>query len=114
MENEKLGKLLEEKLNKEYKAFKESLKGKTKEEIADRAYESTVKEAIKEELLNMDMYDKEKEILLDTKDVLGEFYKDWLDTDTPLGEVLIPSIEESIATLTRYYNRHSKENDIER
>ena len=36
----------------------------------------------------MDLHDKEIEIMLGHKDLLTEFYHDWLDCDTPLGEAL--------------------------
>ncbi|MFG6319298.1 MAG: DUF3848 domain-containing protein, partial [Clostridia bacterium] len=60
MENEKIEKL-NEKLEKEFKEFCEVLKTKTPEEIIERAYEITVKEELKDELINMDLHDKEIE-----------------------------------------------------
>ena len=42
-------------------------------------------------------------------DILNEFYHDWLNVDTPLGEVLENSIEESISMVTKYYKSKGKE-----
>lgn len=73
------------------------------------AYEITVKEEIKNNLKDMDLYPLEVKALLKQNDILNEFYHDWLNVDTPLGEVLENSIEESIAMVTRYYKSKGKE-----
>ena len=99
--------LLEKKLEKEFNAFREKLKTKSPEEIIDKAYELIVKEEIKEELKNMKLHDQEKVIMLDQDDLLTEFYHDWLDTDVPLGDVLKDTLEESVASLTRYYGKQN-------
>ncbi len=98
------------KLDNEYKSLCDELKRKSKEEIINRAYELTVKDELKEEIKNMDLYDKEILIMTEQKDLLNEFYHDWLDTDVPLGEVLRNTIEESVATITRYYNKQNRFN----
>lgn len=97
-----LDKALAQKLEKEYVEFCEKLMTKDKKEIVDTAYEKVVKEEIKEELKNMNLHDKEKQIMIAQDDLLNEFYHDWLDCDTPLGESLRYNLEESLATLTRY------------
>ncbi len=107
MENEKIEKL-NEKLEKEFKEFCEVLKTKTPEEIIERAYEITVKEELKDEIVNMDLHDKEIEIMLEHKNLLTEFYHDWLDCDTPLGESLRENLQESVAIITRYYENKSR------
>ena len=99
--------LLEEKLEKEFNTFREKLKTKSPEEIIDKAYELIVKEEIKEELKNMKLHDQEKVIMIDQDDLLTEFYHDWLDTDVPLGDVLKDTLEESVASLTRYYGKQN-------
>ena len=99
--------LLEKKLEKEFNAFREKLKTKSPEEIIDKAYELIVKEEIKEELKNMKLHDQEKVIMIDQDDLLTEFYHDWLDTDVPLGDVLKDTLEESVASLTRYYGKQN-------
>lgn len=57
----------------------------------------------------MDLHDKEKECMLLQEDLLNEFYHDWLDCDTPLGESLRDNLQESIAVLTRYYKNKNNE-----
>lgn len=99
--------LLEKKLEKEFNAFREKLKTKSPEEIIDKAYELIVKEEIKEELKNIKLHDQEKVIMIDQDDLLTEFYHDWLDTDVPLGDVLKDTLEESVASLTRYYGKQN-------
>lgn len=101
---------LAKKLDKEFNMYKKKLREKSKDEIIKNAYQLVVKEEIKEELKYMDLYDEEKKILICKDNVLDEFYKDWLDCDVTLGESMQNSIEESIATMTRYMGRsNSKE-----
>lgn len=110
-----LNNALAEKLDKEYKEFCNKIMLKDKKEIFDKAYEITVKDEIKEELKNMEMYDAEKEIIIAQDNILNEFYYDWLNSDIPLGDVLRCDLEESIATLTRYMGRkNNKKIDDER
>ncbi len=100
---------LEEKLEKEFKDFYNKTKTKSSDEIMQYAYEITVKEEIKNNLKDMDLYPLEVKALLKQNDILNEFYHDWLNVDTPLGEILENSIEESIAMVTRYYKSNDKE-----
>ena len=99
--------LLEEKLENEFKSFCEKLKTKTPEQIIEKAYEITVKEEIKEELKNMELYEQEKVIMIEQPDLLNELYHDWLDTDTPLGDSLRDTLEESVFSLTRYFGKQN-------
>ena len=62
----------------------------------------------------MDLHDKEKFIMFGQKNLLDEFYHDWLDTDVPLGDVLEDTLEESIANMTRYANRKIDFENLER
>lgn len=100
---------LDEKLENEFNDFCEKTKEKSAEEIINSAYEITVKEEIKDSLKDMDLFPLEVDALLKQDNVLNEFYHDWLNVDTPLGEVLGNSIEESIAMVTRYYKSKGKE-----
>lgn len=100
---------LDEKLEKEFSTFRKNTKKKSKEEIIDSAYELTVKEELKDTLKGMDLFPLEVTTLLKQKDTLDEFYHDWLNVDTPLGEILEDSISESISMLTRYYHEKPKE-----
>ena len=98
---------LERKLERELNYFKKELKKLPKEKIIEKAYELVCREEIKEELKYMDLHEVEKEMLILQDDVLGEFYKDWLDDDTPLGESMQNTIGESIATLTKYMGKRN-------
>ena len=100
---------LKEKVEREFKDFKNELKNKSKDEIIKSAYEIVSKEEIKNTLEYIDLHQKEKQALLKDNDLLNEFYHDWLNVDTPLGEVLENSIEESIAMVTRYHKSNQKE-----
>ncbi len=100
---------LANKLDKEFKKFKNELKKLPKFKIIDKAYELVTKEEIKDNLIKMSLYDEEKEMLILQEDVLNEFYHDWLDSDVPLGDSMKECVEESITTLSRYFNKNFKE-----
>lgn len=102
-----LDKTLADKLDKEYREFCQRLMKEDKEKIMKSAYEITVKEKMKNEIKNMNLYNAEKEMMIAQDDLLNEFYHDWLDCDTPLGDSLKESIEESVAVLTRYNKRNT-------
>ena len=53
-----LREILEEKVESEFKKFKESLKEKSKEEIIEKYYETTAKSELKDEIKNMNLHDK--------------------------------------------------------
>ena len=91
----------EDRLNKELKQFKKTLKRKSKNEIMNRAYELTCKEEIKYELLNLDA-DKKEFLFLQNSNLLEEFYSDWLKFDIPLVDSMRGSIDE---TITRKMNK---------
>ena len=95
----------EDKLNKELNQFKKALKRKSKNEIMNKSYELTCKEEIKYELLNLDN-DKKEFLYLQDKDLLNEFYEDWLKFDAPLVDSMRGSIDE---TITRKMNKSLKE-----
>ena len=96
---------LETMLEREFNYFKKGVKKLPKGKIIDKAYELVCKEEIKEELKYMELHDAEKEMMLIQGDILDEFYKDWLNEDTQLGESMQNSISESIGMLTRYMGK---------
>ena len=96
---------LESMLEREIKHFKKGLKKLPKGKIIDKAYELVCKEEIKEELKYMELHESEKEMMLIQGDILDEFYKDWLNEDTQLGESMQNSISDSIGMLTRYMGK---------
>lgn len=96
---------LERVLENEFEEFKEETLKKSKEEIFESAYEITSKEEIKDNLKYMNLHRAEKEMLILQDDILNEFYHDWLDDDTPLGDSMKPCIEESLAVLTKFIGK---------
>lgn len=107
---------LERVLENEFEEFKRETLKKSKEEIFESAYEITSKEEIKDTLKYMNLHRAEKEMLILQDDILNEFYHDWLDDDTPLGDSMKPCIEESIAVLTKFIGKRfnlkrEKDND---
>lgn len=102
-----LDEALETMLEREFNHFKKGLKKLPKGKIIERAYELVCKEEIKEELKNMKLHDQEKIIMIEQIDLLNEFYHDWLDTDIPLGDSLRSTLEESVATITRYFGKQN-------
>ena len=96
---------LEGMLEREFNHFKKGLKKLPKSKIIEKAYELVCKEEIKEELKYMELHDAEKEMMIIQGDILDEFYKDWLNEDSTLGESMQNSISESIGMLTRYMGK---------
>ncbi len=92
-------------LENEFEEFKQETLKKSKEEIFESAYEITSKEEIKDNLKYMNLHRAEKELLILQDDILNEFYHDWLDDDTPLGDSMKSCIEESIAVLTKFIGK---------
>ena len=96
---------LETILEREFNHFKKGLKKLPKGKIIDKAYELVCKEEIKEELKYMELHDAEKEMMIIQGDILDEFYRDWLNEDSTLGESMQNSIGESLGMLTRYMGK---------
>ena len=96
---------LETMLDRELNQFKKELKRLPRGKILEKAYELVCKEEIKEEIKYMELHDAEKELMLIRGNILQEFYNDWLDEDTTLGESMQNSISESIAMMTRYMGK---------
>ena len=107
-ENELLQGELAEKLEKEYERYKENLLTKTKEEILERNYETTVKQEIVDILSYSDLDDCEIKVLLEEDDILTEFYQDWLDCDTPLYASMEYCVQDSVDIVLRCYNKTQK------
>lgn len=75
-ENEILQGELVEKLEKEYEKYKKNLLLKSKEEILENSYETTVKEEIVDILSYSNLDNREIKALLEDNDILTEFYQD--------------------------------------
>ena len=96
---------LETMLEREFNYFKKGLKKLPKGKIIEKAYELVCKEEIKEELKYMELHDAEKEMMIIQGDILDEFYHDWCNEDSNLGESMQNSIGNSLAMLTRYMGK---------
>lgn len=113
--NGSLIEILSKKLDKEYDDLYNELKMQNAEDVLNSAYEYTVKGELKDELSYLDLDSKELIMLIQQDNLLEELYHDWLDTDVPLGDVLVDSIEDSILTMGRYYHkRNGINNNFER
>ncbi len=113
-ENEILQGELVEKLEKEYEKYKKNLLLKSKEEILENSYETTVKEEIVDILSYSNLDNREIKALLEDNDILTEFYQDWLDCDTPLYASMEYCVQDSVDIVLRCYNKNQKDNDEEK
>lgn len=112
-ENEFLQGELAEKLEKEYENYKNNLLSKTKEEILENSYETTVKQEIMDILSYSNLDNLEIKALLEDNDILTEFYQDWLDDDTPLYQSMEYCVQDSVDIVLRCYNKRQKLKDKE-
>lgn len=102
---------LERKLLGEYAHFISELSKKSHTEILDSAYEITCKQEIQDMLCYSDLHDKEIEALLQEDDILTEFYHDWLDDDSALGDSMEYCIKDSIDVVMKCYNKRNKDKE---
>ena len=100
---------LKEKVEREFKDFKNELKNKSKDEIIKSAYEIVSKEEIKNTLEYIDLHQKEKQALLKDNDLLNEFYHDWLDAEGQFGDVMVDSMVETVGFITRHQMKNQNE-----
>ena len=114
MENEEILKeKLIEKVENEYKEFVEELKKKTPEEIIENAYELTSKDEIIGQLKEMTLDEDEIKTMLQENDLLAQFYSDWLDHDSQLGENISYSMTDTIEIIMSDYNEKIKQKNRE-
>lgn len=104
---------LELKLIKEYDKFTKELLSRSKEEILSSSYEITSKEEIRDMLSWSDLDELEIKALLEEDDILNEFYRDWLDDDSALGDSMEYCIKDSIDIVMRCYNKRKNKNEKE-
>lgn len=94
---EELQEELVKKLDKELYDYKQSLLEKEPQDIVDSAYEIVCKQEIADYLI----YDKyhtrpEFDALLDSNNILGQAYSEWLSFDGNLREMLEYSTDETV------------------
>ena len=106
---EQLKQKLYEKVEKELTEFKESLKQKTPEEIIESAYELVVKEEIIGQLKEISLDEQKLSALLESDELLTEFYEDWRNADGQLGEVIFYTMIDTVETIMEDYNTNNKE-----
>lgn len=102
-----------EKVENEYKEFVEELKKKTPEEIIENAYELTSKDEIIGQLKEMTLDEDEIKTMLKEDSLLAQFYSDWLDYDSQLGENISYSMTDTIEIIMNDYNEKKRQKNRE-
>ena len=89
------------KLDSEFNTYKENLLKESKEKIFNSSYETTVKQEIKDFLVEISSQYSGKELisLFNTNKLLSCCYNDWLKWDSPFSTDLEESTFESIGRI---------------
>lgn len=112
---EEIIQLLKIKLENEFSKYADNIiKNYTPEQILKKSYETTVKEQLKDEITNRDLSKEQIRALLKTDNLLDEFYNDWLDEDSRLGEILENSIDTTLDIVETNFNKVKNNRNIER
>ena len=93
------------KVEKELEEFKQELKQKTPDEIIESAYELTVKKEIISQLKELNLDYEELNALVKEKNLLSQFYENWIHSDGQLGEVLSYGMMDEIELIVDEYNK---------
>ncbi len=96
---------LENKLSTELKNYKTELLKDSKNEIFEHSYQTTIKEEIKNFILEIStqLSINDLESLYNTKDILNTIYDDWLKYDSPFSTDLENCIFESVEHIKKRY-----------
>ena len=95
-----------QKLEQELKDYKAYVKEQGVDFAIEKAYEITVKQEIIDVLVyDSELSEKQMKALLKTDKVLDECYDDWLHCDGNLKETLSFSVDESVNTITDNYKK---------
>ena len=95
-----------QKLEQELKDYKAYVKEQGVDFAIEKAYEITVKQEIIDVLVyDSELSDKQMKALLKTDKLLDECYDDWLHCDGNLKETLSFSVDESVNTITDNYKK---------
>lgn len=86
------------KINQELNDYKSKLLKENKENILEQSYQATVKEEIKNFILDIStqLSCNDLKSLYNTKDILNVIYNDWLKYDSPFSTDLENCIFESV------------------
>lgn len=96
---------LENKLSTELKNYKTELLKDSKNEIFEHSYQTTIKEEIKNFILEIStqLSINDLESLYNTKDILNVIYDEWLKYDSPFSTDLENCIFESVEHIKKRY-----------
>ncbi len=96
---------LQNKLNEEFKNYKNQLLKETKENIFEQSYQTNIKEEIKDFIfeISTQLSINDLESLYNTKDILNILYNDWLKYDSPFSTYLENCIFESVENIKKKY-----------
>lgn len=107
---ESLKKELIKKLEKELKDYFDKIKEKGINYVGKKAYEIVSKQAIIDYFSNSNISPKDIKVLLNTENVLDEFYDEWQHYDGNFYDALEYPIQERLESLSdEYYNNNDKD-----
>ena len=99
----------EEKINKEFRKFVDSLKQCDPEIIINNAYELVSKQEMIYKIIDKDYTTSELKALLKTKGILNECYDEWLKSDGNFNEVLEYAVDSRIDLILDDFKEKNKE-----
>ena len=103
---------LSKKLDKEMFDYKQELLKQSPNEIIKNAYELICKQEISDYLCYDRNYTKEQlQALLETNNILGQGYDQWLDFDGGLKEALEWSTDDLVNEITNHYKEKNQTKD---
>lgn len=108
-ERQKLKRKFEEKINKEFRKFVDSLKQYDPEIIVNNAYELVSKQEMIYKIIDKDYTTSELKALLKTKGILNECYDEWLKSDGNFNEVLEYAVDNRIELILDDFEEKNKE-----
>ena len=102
---------LSKKLDKEMFDYKQELLKQSPNEIIKNAYELICKQEISDYLCYDRNYTKEQlQALLETNNILGQGYDQWLEFDGGLKEALEWPTDDLVDEITKHYKEKNKDN----
>lgn len=108
-EKQKLKRKFEEKINKEFRKFVDSLKQCDPEIIVNNAYELVSKQEMIYKITDKDYTTSELKALLKTKGILNECYDEWLKSDGNFNEILEYAVDNRIDLILDEFEEKNKQ-----